>query len=135
MAAGPPRALPSVIVDTEKVLREADGPVEMSALTLPSGGEVFAPGCASENWTVRAGEEPEEHKRHFVWCRIFLSVVEIGQYFMTKDTGDLTQFHAVACREYTLPREEGSSQPRGWIQGNTKIGPVLEVTTSCLHGT
>ena len=34
----------------------------------------------------------------------FLSVVENGQYFMTKDTGDLTQFHAVACREYTLPR-------------------------------
>ena len=55
MAAGPPRALSSVIVDTEKVLREADGPVEMSALTLPSGGEVFAPGCASENRTVRAG--------------------------------------------------------------------------------
>ena len=25
----PPRALPSVIVDTEKVLREADGPEEM----------------------------------------------------------------------------------------------------------
>ena len=64
----------------------------------------------------------------------FLSVVEIGQYFMTKDAGDLTQFHAVACREYTLPREEDASQPRGWIQGNTKIGPVLEVTTSCLHG-
>ena len=64
----------------------------------------------------------------------FLNVVEIGQYFMTKDTGDLTQFHAVACREYTPPREDGSSQPRGWIQGNTKIGPVLEVTTSCLHG-
>ena len=62
----------------------------------------------------------------------FLIVVEVGQYFMTKDTGE--QFHAVACREYTLPREDGSSQPRGWIQGNTKIGPVLEVTTSCLHG-
>ena len=62
----------------------------------------------------------------------FLSVVEIRQYFMTKDTGE--QFYAVACREYTLPREDGSSQPRGWIQGNTKIGPVLEVTTSCLHG-
>ena len=53
----PLRALPSVIVDTEKVLREADGPVEMSALTLPPGGKVFAPGCASENWTVRAREE------------------------------------------------------------------------------
>ena len=48
----------------------------------------------------------------------FVSVVENGQYFMTKDTGDLTQFNTVACREYTLPREDGSSQPRGWIQGN-----------------
>ena len=33
-----------------------------------------------------------------------LSVVENGQYFMTKDTGDLTQFNTVACRDYTLPR-------------------------------
>ena len=29
----------------------------------------------------------------------FLNVVENGQYFMTKDTGDLTQFNTVACRE------------------------------------
>ena len=50
----------------------------------------------------------------------FLSVVEVGQYFMTKDTGDLTQFNTVACREYTLPREDAASQPKGWIQGNTK---------------
>ena len=62
----------------------------------------------------------------------FLSVVEIGQYFMTKDNGE--QFYAMACRECTLPRNDGSSQPKGWIQGNAKIGPVLEVTTSCLHG-
>ena len=62
----------------------------------------------------------------------FLSVVEIGQYFMAKDTGE--QIYSVACREYTLPRDDESSQPKGWIQGNTKIGPVLEVTTSCLHG-
>ena len=58
----------------------------------------------------------------------FLSVVEIGQYFMTKDIGE--QFRVVACREYTLPRNDGSSQPTGWIQGDTKISPVLEVTTS-----
>ena len=62
----------------------------------------------------------------------FLNVVEIGQYFRTKVTGE--QFFASACREYTLPRSDESSQPKGWIQGNTKIGPVLEVTTSCLHG-
>ena len=32
----------------------------------------------------------------------FINVVEIGQYFMTKDTGK--QFYAKACREYTLPK-------------------------------
>ena len=51
---------------------------------------------------------------------------------MTKDTGE--QFYAMDCREYTLPRDDGSSQPRGWIQRNSRIGPVLEVTTSCLYG-
>ena len=64
----------------------------------------------------------------------FLSVVENGQYFMTKDTGDLTQFNTVACREYTLPREEAASQPKSWIQRNTTMVPLLEVATSYLHG-
>ena len=63
-----------------------------------------------------------------------LNIVEIGQYFRTKDIADLSQFHAVACREYTIPREEEASQPQGRIQGNTKIGPALEVATSYLHG-
>ena len=64
----------------------------------------------------------------------FLNVVEIGQYFMTKDTAELSHFRAVACHEYTLPRDEDASEPKGWIRGNTKIGPVLEVTTSYLQG-
>ena len=62
----------------------------------------------------------------------FIHVVEIGQYFMTKDTEE--QFFARACREYTPPRNDESSQPKGWIQGNTRIGPVLEITTSYLYG-
>ena len=54
---------------------------------------------------------------------------------MTKDTAKFSQFtDAVACREYTLPRDEGASEPKGWIRGNTKIGPVLEVAISYLHG-
>ena len=44
----------------------------------------------------------------------FIGVVEVGQYFMTKDNGE--QFYAKACREYTLPRSEGSSHPKGWTQ-------------------
>ena len=34
------------------------------------------------------------------------------------------------CREYTLPRDDKASQPKGWIQGNRRIGPIWEVTTS-----
>ena len=63
----------------------------------------------------------------------FMRVVEVGQYFVTKDTGDFRQFQSVACREYTLPRDDRASQPKGWIQGNMRIGPVLEVTTSFQH--
>ena len=37
-----------------------------------------------------------------------------------------------SCREYTLPRSEESSSMRGWIRGNTKIGPVLDVK-ACYH--
>ena len=65
----------------------------------------------------------------------FLNTVEVGQYFMTKHTDEFSQFtERVTCREYTLPRDDKSTDPKGWIQGNTKIGPVLEVTTSYLQG-
>ena len=64
-----------------------------------------------------------------------LSTVDVGQYFMTKDTEEFSQFaEPVACREYTLPRDDKSADPKGSIQGNTKSGPVLEVTTSYLQG-
>ena len=53
---------------------------------------------------------------------------------MTKDTVDFKQFRTVACREYTLPRDDPASLPKGWIQGNMRIGPVIEVTTSFQYG-
>ena len=54
----------------------------------------------------------------------FLTTLEVGQCFMTKDTEEFSQFtDSVACREYTLPSRV-----------NTKIGPVLEVTTCYLQG-
>ena len=62
-----------------------------------------------------------------------MRVVEVGQCFVTKDTGSLRQFRSVACREYTLLRDDPASQAKGWIQGNMRIGPVLEVTTSFRH--
>ena len=65
----------------------------------------------------------------------FLTTVDVGQYFMTKDTEEFSQFtDSVACREYTLTRDETSLDPKCWIRGNTTIGPVLEVTTRYLQG-
>ena len=64
-----------------------------------------------------------------------LKTVEVGQYFMTKHTDEFLQFaEPVTGREYILPRDDKSADPKGWIQGNTNIGPVLEVTTSYLQG-
>ena len=76
---------------------------------------------------------PENRLSKFCKEAGFMSVVEVGQYFVTKDTGDFRQFHSVACRECNLPRDDRASQPKGWIQGNMRIGPVLEVTTSFQH--
>ena len=73
---------------------------------------------------------PENRLSKFCKEAGFMRVVEVGQYFVTKDT---SQFNSVACREYTLPRDDLASQPEGWIQGNMRIGPVLEVTTSFQH--
>ena len=73
---------------------------------------------------------PENRISKFCKEAGFMRVVEAGQYFVTKDTSDFRQFDSVACREYTLPRDDPASQPKGWIQGNMRIGLVLEVTTS-----
>ena len=76
---------------------------------------------------------PESKVSRFCMEAGFMCIVEVGQYFVTKNTGSLTQFRSVACREYTLPRDDPASQAKGWIKGNTRIGPVLEVTTSSQH--
>ena len=65
----------------------------------------------------------------------FLKTVEVGQFFMTEHPDGFSQFtEPVTCREYILPRDEKSTDPKGWIREDTKIGPVLEVTTSYLQG-
>ena len=43
----------------------------------------------------------------------FLITVEVGQYFMTKDTEEFSQFtEPMTCREYTLPRDEKFNWPK-----------------------
>ena len=57
-------------------------------------------------------------------------MLKLGQFFVTNDTGDFRRFRSVACGEYTFPRDDPASRPKGWIQGHMRIGLVLEVTTS-----
>ena len=61
-----------------------------------------------------------------------MSVVEVGQYFVTRNASEFL-LKSVACREYTLPRDDPASEAKGWIQGNTRIGPILEATTTFQH--
>ena len=76
---------------------------------------------------------PENKVSKFCKEAGFMRVVEVGQCFVTKNIGSLKQFRSVACREYTLLRDGPASQPKVWIQGNMRIGPMLEVTTSFQH--
>ena len=74
---------------------------------------------------------PENRLRKFCKEATFMSVVEVGQYFVTRNVSEI--LHTVVYREYTLLRDDPVFQPRGWIRGNTRIGLILEVTTSFQH--
>ena len=54
---------------------------------------------------------PENRLSKFCTEAGFMRVVEVGQYFVTRDAGEFKQ--TVACREYTLPRDDLASQPKG----------------------
>ena len=75
---------------------------------------------------------PEDKLGKFCKEAGFMSVVEVGQYFVTRNATEFL-LKTVACREYTLPRDDPASEAKGWIQGNTRIGPILEVTTTFQH--
>ena len=62
----PVRALPSVMVVTEKVMREADGPVGRAALTAHFGWNGVRPRVRLESRSGEPGDEPEEHERYVV---------------------------------------------------------------------
>ena len=71
---------------------------------------------------------PENKLSKFCKETRFMRVVEVGQYFVTRNGGEFKL--TVTCREYVLPRDDKASQPKGWIRGNMRIGAVLEVTIS-----
>ena len=77
---------------------------------------------------------PENKVSRFCMEAGFMRVVEVGQYFVTKDTGDFRQFQFSGLSRIHLYLEMiQASQAKGWIQANMRIGLVLEVTTNFQH--
>ena len=72
------------------------------------------------SWLMRPHSSHLIQTSH-IHCTIFnMKSVEAGQYFLTEDTEEFSQFaEPMTCREYTLPRDDKSADPKSWIRGNT----------------
>ena len=58
----------------------------------------------------------------------FLTTVGVGQYFMTKDTEEFSQFtDSVACRKYTLPGTKIHLNRKVGSEGIPKLGPYWKL--------
>ena len=65
----------------------------------------------------------------------FLTTVEVGQYFRDERHWRILTIHRFSGLSWVhLAKRWKIIWPKGWIRGNTKIGPVLEVTSCCLQG-
>ena len=98
-----------MIVDTEKVLREADGSVKLVVVRPHTDGKVFAPGCASKP-DGESREEPEEHKRlvgttatipihERRWIDIEPSEQNLASYDLSKKVVNLLRHNQTLQRE------------------------------------
>ena len=79
-----------------------------------------------QNYQERV-ERPSQQNRTMKFCTDagFLKTVEVGQYLIPEGTdGFLQSTERVTCCAYTLPRDEKSFDPKGWIRGNTNIAAV-----------
>ena len=111
-------------------------PADLLIMTPISTVEIPAQENLLQKYKERVEKLPQQDRvSKFCTDAGFLTTVEVGQCFITKHTDELPQFtEPVACREYTLPRDEKSTDPKVGFEGTPKLGPVLEVTTSYLQG-
>ena len=62
----------------------------------------------------------------------FMRRVTVGMYYKSvRDVNDGFDGQTAACREKTKPREDPGSDIKAWIECHTKMGPVLQVKTTC----
>ena len=89
-------------------------------------------GSLLQDYERKFEQLPEDQKLSKLCCDAGWKIVEKGPFFITLDEEEGLHEMNNPCREYTLPRSEEASRVSGWILGNTKIGPVLDVKV-CLH--
>ena len=94
----------------------------------------FSDGCRSArklvSWLWSEIHRTREVHQTLLQCW-FLEEHEKREFFITLEDHAFDHLKG-SCREYTLPRGDESSHVRGWIHGNTKIGPVLDMKV-CRH--
>ena len=107
-------------------------PTEFLTANLISQTDAEAQGNVLREYEQNFAELPEQQKLTKLSSDAgFSKNIERGQIFITHDDDALDDLKG-SCREYTLPRSEETSRVRGWIRGNTEIGPVLDVKV-CYH--
>ena len=100
-------------------------PADLLMMTLRFSIEILAQENLLRKYTERVERLPQPDRLIKICIDAgFLQTVEVGQYLMTKHTDEFLQFaEPVTCREFSLPRDDKSTNPKGWIQGNTKLDP------------
>ena len=101
-------------------------PPETSTTNRTSQTVARAQGNLLREDEQRFADLPEHAKQTKLCTNAGLAkTVEKRQYFMTLHDDQRDRLNG-SCREYALPRSDESSQVKGWVRANTKIGPVLE---------
>ena len=88
-------------------------PADLLIMTPTSSIEILAQEDLLQKYQERV-ERLSQQNRVIKFCTDagFLTVVEVGQYFVKKHTDEFLQFaEPVTCREYTLPRDDKSNDP------------------------
>ena len=107
-------------------------PTEFPTANPISQTDVDVQGNLSREYEQKFAAPPEHQKLTKLCSNAgFSKNIDKGQLFFTLDEEGPGGMKT-SCREYTLHRSEETSRVRGWIRGNTKIGPVLDVKV-CYH--
>ena len=76
-------------------------------------------------------ERVERLSHHYRVLKVCIDAGFLQQFFMAMHTEEFSQFTEIIGISWAhIDKRWKSSDPKGWIRVNTKIGPVLEVTTS-----